>query len=103
MGKMVSIAQCKKTFVQFESLLSSCEIANSKQIKVECVGTCNSFQIDKVDGCKVTLSKASMGALFNTASSSEMNIEFPNPDDAEGLDTITQPIPEQFTSTIANL
>jgi adenylyl cyclase-associated protein len=91
--KGIAIDGCTKTNVLFDTAISSCELVNCKQMKIQTRGTCPSVAIDKTDGCVVYLSKeACDGTTFVTSKSSEMNVSWP---DASG-DMLETPIPEQF-------
>lgn len=98
-AKAMTIDGCTNTQVVFDSLLSSCEVVNSKKVKVQAKGSCKAFAVDKTDGIVIYLSFDSRDAQIVTAKSSEMNVSFPD-SAADDADWIELPIPEQFVSTI---
>ena len=98
-GKLKSliIDKCEKVNVVFDTIISGCEIVNSKKIGVQSDGVCPVFTIDKTIGATVWLSEASSTvSTFSTSLSSEMNVSIPDGDDRKEM-----PIPEQFTHKIA--
>lgn len=98
-GKLKSliIDKCEKVNVVFDTVISGCEIVNSKKIGTQVDGVCPVFTIDKTIGVTVWLSEASCAvSSFSTSLSSEMNISIPDGDDRKEM-----PIPEQFVHTIA--
>jgi adenylyl cyclase-associated protein len=98
-GKMKSLVidKCEKVNVVFNSIISGCEIVNSKKIGTQVDGVCPVFTIDKTVGVTVWLSEASCAvSSFSTSLSSEMNVSIPAGDDRKEM-----PIPEQFVHKIA--
>jgi adenylyl cyclase-associated protein len=86
------VDKCEKCNVVFESVISSCEVVNSKKIQLQTDGVCPVFTVDKTVGCLVWLSKESAAiSSFVTSMSTEMNVNFPDGDDMKEL-----PIPEQI-------
>lgn len=50
----ITIDQCTKTGVVFESLVASCELVNSSGLQVQVTGVVPTVTIDKCDGVQVT-------------------------------------------------
>lgn len=95
--KSVIVDTCEKVNVIFNTIISGCEIVNSKRIAVQSDGVCPVFTIDKTVGVTVWLSEASSAvSSFTTSMSSEMNVSLPDGEDRKEL-----PIPEQFIHKIA--
>jgi len=101
-GKVKSICMdgCEKVTIICNDVLSTVELVNSNKAKVQTLGCCNSFAIDKCDGVNIKLSKASLGAEIIASKSSEMNVTIPE-EGGDEYDFVEMPIPEQFVTTIA--
>ena len=96
--KSIIVDKCTKVNVIFPTIISGCEIVNSKKIAVQSDGVCPVFTIDKTVGVSVYLSKASAAvSSFTTSMSSEMNVSIPDGEDYKEI-----PIPEQFAHKITN-
>lgn len=96
--KSLIIDKCEKVNVVFESIISGCEVVNSKKIGAQVDGVCPVFTIDKTIGVTIWLSEASCGvSSFSTSLSSEMNVSIPDGDDRKEM-----PIPEQFVHRIVD-
>jgi len=96
--KSIVVDKCTKVNVIFPTIISGCEIVNSKKIAVQSDGVCPVFTIDKTVGVSIYLSEQSAAiSSFTTSMSSEMNVSIPDGDDYKEI-----PIPEQFIHTIAN-
>jgi adenylyl cyclase-associated protein len=96
--KSIIVDKCVKVNVIFPTIISGCEIVNSKKIAVQSEGLCPVFTIDKTIGVSVYLSKESADASsFTTSMSSEMNVSIPDGDDYKEI-----PIPEQFHHKITD-
>lgn len=90
--KSVVVDSCTKVNVVFDTIISGCELVNSKKVAVQANGVCPVFTIDKTVGVTVYLSEESAKvSSFTTSMSSEMNVNIPDGDDRKEL-----PIPEQF-------
>ena len=90
--KSIVVDKCTKVNVIFPTIISGCEIVNSKKIAVQSDGVCPVFTIDKTVGVSVYLSKESADvSSFTTSMSSEMNVSIPDGEDYKEI-----PIPEQF-------
>jgi len=96
--KSIIIDKCEKINVIFDTVISGCEIVNSKKIGTQVDGVCPVFTIDKTVGMTIWLSEASCAvSSFSTSLSSEMNVSIPDGDDRKEM-----PIPEQFVHKIAD-
>ena len=96
--KSIIVDKCTKVNVIFPTVISGCEIVNSKKIACQSDGVCPVFTIDKTVGVSIYLSKESADvSSFTTSMSSEMNVSIP-----EGEDYKEIPIPEQFIHMISN-
>ncbi|KAJ2838691.1 F-actin-capping protein subunit beta [Coemansia erecta] len=105
-GKLNSVAidNCQKCGIVFDSLVSQCEIVNSKRVQVQARETVPSILVDRTDGAHLFLSEAARDATqITTAKASEVNVSFPfetaNPEDD---DTVEQPVPEQLQTVVKN-
>ncbi|VDL59653.1 unnamed protein product [Hymenolepis diminuta] len=100
-GKVNSIVldSCKKTFLLFDTVISSVDVINCQSVQVQVIGVMPTINIDQTDGCQVYLSEESKGVDIITAKSSEMNILIPKGDG----DYTEYNVPEQFkTNFVAN-
>merc|ERR1712232_864805 len=96
--KSIIVDKCTKVNAIFPTIISGCEIVNSKKIAVQSDGVCPVFTIDKTVGASVYLSEESAAiSSFTTSMSSEMNVSIPDEDDYKEI-----PIPEQFAHKIVN-
>jgi adenylyl cyclase-associated protein len=97
--KSVIVDSCTKVNVIFPTIISGCEIVNSKKIAVQTDGVCPVFTIDKTVGVTIYLLSAEAVAVssFTTSMSSEMNVSIPDGDDQKEI-----PIPEQFVHKISD-
>jgi len=96
--KSIIVDKCVKVNVIFPTIISGCEIVNSKKIAVQTDGICPVFTIDKTVGVSVYLSKDSADvSSFTTSMSSEMNVSIPDGEDYKEI-----PIPEQFYHKITD-
>jgi adenylyl cyclase-associated protein len=96
--KSLIVDTCTKVNVIFPTIISGCEIVNSKKIAVQSDGICPVFTIDKTVGVTVYLSAESAAvSSFTTSMSSEMNVSIPDGEDQKEL-----PIPEQFVHKLSN-
>jgi adenylyl cyclase-associated protein len=101
---MITLDNCKKTNVVFDSTLGGIETVNCKSCKIQVRKSCNTIAIDKTDGIQVYLSKECMdNVVITAAKSSEMNVAFPKSQDAsDDDDLIERPIPEQYVHKVVN-
>ncbi len=99
---MITLDNCKKTNVVFDSTLGGIETVNCKSCKIQVRKNCNTIAIDKTDGITVYLSKDCMdNVVITAAKSSEMNVAYPKSKDAsDDDDLIERPIPEQYVHKV---
>merc|ERR1712232_1163875 len=91
---------CKKTHLVFDSVISSCEIVNCKNVQVQSTESCPSFTIDQTDGCLIyTSSEAASKSYFVTSNSTQMNVSWPDIITGEQKEC---PIPEQFVHRLVD-
>eukprot|EP00511_Aplanochytrium_stocchinoi_P003096 CAMPEP_0204833296 /NCGR_PEP_ID=MMETSP1346-20131115/16352_1 /ASSEMBLY_ACC=CAM_ASM_000771 /TAXON_ID=215587 /ORGANISM="Aplanochytrium stocchinoi, Strain GSBS06" /LENGTH=470 /DNA_ID=CAMNT_0051965727 /DNA_START=181 /DNA_END=1593 /DNA_ORIENTATION=- len=98
----ITVDACKKTQVVFETVLATCEIVNSKSVKVQCNVNSPTISIDKSDGVTVYIMKRDVvkEIKFVTAKSSEMNVSYPSANEDEGF--LEHALPEQFVHQIGS-
>lgn len=103
-GKLNSIAMdsCKKTGLVFDEIVSICEIVNCHSVQVQVKQKCPAIAIDKTAGIQVYLAATSLETEIVSGTSSEMNVQIPNPSGKPEDDPVEMPIPEQFKSVIKN-
>jgi Adenylate cyclase associated (CAP) C terminal len=93
------IDSCNSVNVVFDSILSACEVFDSKQLIIETKGVCPTFQLDGTQGCTVWLSRDSMKtSSFVTSKCTALRVSIPHGDDE--YDRVEVPIPEQFVHKI---
>lgn len=96
--KSIIVDSCTKVNVIFPTIISGCEIVNSKKIAVQSNGVCPVFTIDKTVGVTIYLCAETLAiSSFTTSMSSEMNVSIPDGEDQKEI-----PIPEQFVHKISN-
>jgi hypothetical protein len=71
---------CKKCGVVFDSVVSVCDVVNSRSIELQVLHLVPSVQIDKTDGCKLYVSKEAMDVKLVTSKASEINVVVPTED-----------------------
>lgn len=94
----VQVDKCTKVGVVFESLVSTCELVNSRNVEVQCTGAVPTIAVDKVDGCQIYLGQDALGVEITTAKSSGINVVTPGPTPDDEF--VEHYIPEQFVSRI---
>mmetsp|Transcript_10085 Transcript_10085/g.61316 ORF Transcript_10085/g.61316 Transcript_10085/m.61316 type:complete len:145 (+) Transcript_10085:1187-1621(+) len=92
----ITIDKCERCAVVFDSVVSACEVINSRSIEVQCTGKVPTVTVDSTTGCQIFLSRDALGAEVLTAKCSEVNIVIPS--EREEEDMLEQPIPEQFVT-----
>nr|CDS28683.2 adenylyl cyclase associated protein 1 [Hymenolepis microstoma] len=97
-GKVNSIVldSCTKTYLVFETVISTVDVINCQDVKVQVTGVMPTINIDKTDGCQVFLNEESKDVDIITAKSSEMNILVPVGDG----DYTEYNVPEQFKTKL---
>jgi len=91
----VTMDNCVKTNLIFDTVVASVEVVNCKSIKVQVNGQVPTMLVDKTDGCGIYLSKTSLHTTIVSSKSSEMNVSVPTGDEDEMKE---MPIPEQFVT-----
>ncbi|KAJ1731683.1 suppressor of rasval19 [Coemansia biformis] len=100
----IAIDSCQKCGVVFDTLVSQCEIVNSKSVQVQTRETVPSILIDRTDGAHIFLSEDARDVTqITTAKASEVNVSFPFTTDRLDDDNFVEhPIPEQLQSVVKN-
>lgn len=95
--KNITVDSCNKIVLIVNDVLSGIELVNCQRCTLQILGTAQSIQIDKTDGCQIYFNNPeSLDTCAITSSkSSEMNVNTPL--NAEG-DYEEKPIPEQFVT-----
>jgi adenylyl cyclase-associated protein len=52
----ITLDNCSKTGLLFDTVVSSCEVVNSSSVEVQCTGNVPTVAIDKCDGCQASFS-----------------------------------------------
>lgn len=91
----VTMDNCVKTNLIFDTVVASVEVVNCKSIKVQVHGQVPTMLIDKTDGAGIYLSKTSLHTTIVSSKSSEMNVSVPVGEEDELKE---MPIPEQFVT-----
>ena len=80
------IENCGRINVKFGTVVSTCEIFYCKKVSIETEGVCPTFDIDRTDGCVVSLSKETVHVTnFVTNKSTDVHVSIPSDGD-EGVD-----------------
>ncbi|EGD79805.1 adenylyl cyclase-associated protein [Salpingoeca rosetta] len=100
-GKVNSITldNCKKVGVVFDSAVGVFDVVNCKSVQVQVVEKVPTVSIDKTDGCQVYLSATSLDTEIVSAKSSEMNVLIPEGDNGDYKE---MPVPEQYKTKVVN-
>jgi len=98
-GKLnaITLDDCTKVAVVFDTVVASFEIVNCKSVEVQVTGKVPSFAIDKTSGVQLYLSKDALSTEIVTSKSSEMNVLMPPENDE---DMVEIAIPEQYKTII---
>ncbi|CAM9348930.1 unnamed protein product [Ectocarpus fasciculatus] len=95
--KSVILDSCKKTRLNFDAVMASCEVVNCQRIHIECREKAPSVAVDKTDGVIVQLPATSLDTSVVASKSSEMNMQWL---DATTGELVERPIPEQYVHRI---
>lgn len=95
--KSIILDSCKKTRLNFDAVMASCEVVNCQRIHIECREKAPSVAVDKTDGVIVQLPASSLDTSVVASKSSEMNIQWT---DATSGELVERPIPEQYVHRI---
>ncbi|XP_012412907.1 adenylyl cyclase-associated protein 2 isoform X2 [Trichechus manatus latirostris] len=90
----VTIDNCKKFGLVFDSVVGIVEVINAKDIYIQVMGKVPTISINKTEGCHIYLSEDALDCEIVSAKSSEMNILIPQDGDYREF-----PVPEQFKTT----
>ena len=91
----VVIDYCSRVDVVFGSALGSCEVANSKKIKIQTTGVCPTFTFEKTDHINVWLSRESTKiSSFVTRKCTHVHLSVPR--DTDENDRKEVALPDQF-------
>jgi len=97
----LTIDGCSKCCFQVDDVVSSIEIINSKDIKLQITGASRSCIIDKCDGVQVFITKeCAENIQITTCKTSSICISVPGATEED--DSVEHPIPEQFISKFEN-
>ncbi|KAM9233159.1 adenylyl cyclase-associated protein 2 isoform 3-T3 [Dugong dugon] len=90
----ITIDNCKKFGLVFDSVVGIVEVINAKDIYIQVMGKVPTISINKTEGCHIYLSEDALDCEIVSAKSSEMNILIPQDGDYREF-----PVPEQFKTT----
>ena len=96
--KAICLDSCNKCNLIFESVVSTVEVVNSKNIGIQVNQNAPSVAIDKSASIQVFLTKQAVEALPNFVTSNITAVNVVVPGKAENDDPIELPIPEQYIS-----
>ena len=94
--KALLIENCSNLKVVFDTIISSCEVVNCRNVAVQTTGICPTFAVDKTNGMTFWLSEKSMDiSNFVTSKSTEVSVSVPvgSGDDCERREVA---LPEQY-------
>jgi len=94
----ITLDNCGRTEVIFESVLGACEVVNCKLVEVQCLNKASTVSIDSTTGCKVYLSKDSVDCDIITSKVSDINVIIPD-DNNEQKELL---LPQQFKTNVVN-
>ena len=92
-------ANCQKTSLLVDSVISSISITNSGSFALQVTGAAPTIQVDATDFGQVFLSKSCLGAEIITAKCSAINVSLPVEGEDDGIFT-EKPIPEMFRTFV---
>lgn len=98
-AKSIIVDSCRKTTLLFSELVAGLEVVNSRSSTIKCSGVLPSVAIDKCDGVHISLPVSALDVEVTASKSSEMNLSWPDPDNADEM--LERPIPEQYVHKIA--
>jgi len=94
----ITLDDCSKTAVVFETAIASFEVVNSRSVEVQILNKVPSVAVDKTSGLQLYLSKAALDVEVVSSKSDSMNILLPT---ADG-DFEEKAVPEQYKTVIKN-
>jgi adenylyl cyclase-associated protein len=83
--KLVRVANCKKTSLLVESVISSVSVTNSPSFALQITGSAPTIQLDSTDSGQIYLSKDCLGAEIITAKCSSINVSLPVEGEEDGV------------------
>ena len=96
----ISIDNCSRLDLIIDSLVSSVEVINVGNFRMQVLGTLPTVQLDKVDVATLFLSKESIDTEVLTSKCSSVNVTLPPASEQD--DSVECPVPEQIKSYIKN-
>ncbi|KDD71802.1 hypothetical protein H632_c4375p0, partial [Helicosporidium sp. ATCC 50920] len=97
----ISLDNCRRTALVFESVVAALEIVNCSKLEVQCLGTVPSLAADATEGLQLYLEDAAAeGVQITTAKCSQINVlVLPGRTEGEMQEPTETPVPEQFVTT----
>lgn len=96
----LSPANCTKTSVLCESVISVVSVTNSPSFALQITGAAPTIQIDSTDSGQVYLSKECLGVEITTAKCSSINVSLPVEGEEDGV-FVERAVPEMLRTTIS--
>jgi len=93
------VANCQKTSLLVDSVISGISITNSGSFALQVIGTASTIQVDTTDSGQIFLSKSCSGVEIITAKCSAIDISLPVEGEDMGVFT-EKPIPEMFRTVV---
>lgn len=79
------IANCTKTSVLVESVVSTVSVTNSPSFTLQITGNAPTIQLDSTDSGQIFLSKDCLGVEITTAKCSSINVNLPVEGEEDGV------------------
>lgn len=96
----ITIDGCLKVGLQFENVVASVEVVNSKSTNIVVQGKVPMVTSDKSSGLNLYLSKESLETQLISSTSDQINISIPV--ESEDQDMVELPVPEQYVTKVVN-
>jgi len=96
----INLANCTKTSVLCESVISVVSVTNSPSFALQITGTAPTIQIDSTDSGQVYLSKECLRVEITTAKCSSINVSLPVEGEEDGV-FVERAVPEMLRTTIS--
>lgn len=96
---MSPVANCSKTSIVVDSVISSISITSSPSFAVQIKGSAPTIQVDATDSGQIYLSKDCLGVEIMTAKCSSINVSLPVVGEEEGVFE-EKPIPEMLRTIV---
>ena len=97
---IASTANCNKTSILCESVISVVSVTNSPSFALQITGAAPTIQIDSTDSGQVYLSKECLGVEITTAKCSSINVSLPVEGEEDGV-FVERAVPEMLRTTIS--